>query len=90
MNPVKYIFLDEGGDLNFSPTGSKHFILTSVVLDRPFPLEGELSALRFDWIERGLNLEYFHASEDRQPVRNDVFARISEILNRIPIQGPAP
>jgi len=32
--------------------------------------------LKYDLVELGLNVEYFHASEDRQAVRNQVFAAV--------------
>ena len=72
-----YIFLDEGGDLNFSATGSKYFTLTSVACVRPFPVDGDLTSLRFDLIEEGTELECFHACEDRQAVRDRVFGLIA-------------
>jgi hypothetical protein len=31
-----YIFLDEAGNLDFSPTGTRYFILSSVAKERPF------------------------------------------------------
>ena len=39
-----------------------------------------LSSLKYDLIEVGLDIEYFHASEDRQAVRDQVFAIISNNL----------
>ena len=68
-----YIFLDEGGNLDFSPSGSRYFTLTGVLKYRPFRLYAALTELRFDLIENGLDIEYFHASEDRQPIRDLVF-----------------
>jgi hypothetical protein len=75
-----YVFLDEGGDLNFSPTGTRFFTLTSVLVQRPFPVDSAMTDLRFDLIEAGLDIEYFHASEDRQPTRDKVFAIIQAAL----------
>lgn len=85
--PPLYTFIDEGGDFNFSPTGSKYFTITSVTASRPFPLEEELAALRFDLLESGLNLEYFHASEDRQQTRDRVFALIQKDLRRLRVDS---
>jgi hypothetical protein len=80
---VSYIFLDEGGDLTFDPNGSKYFTLTGVLMKRPFTLEPALTELRFDLIEEGLELEEFHATEDRQATRNRVFATISDHLQSL-------
>ena len=77
-----YVFLDEGGNLDFSPSGTRYFTLTGVTLSRPFPCDSELHALRFDLIETGLDIEYFHASEDRQPVRDKVFEIVRGSLSR--------
>lgn len=73
--PPLYVFLDEGGNLDFSPSGSGFFTLTAVWLARPFPFESPLTSLRFDMIEDGPDIEYVHASNDRQVVRDTVVAR---------------
>ncbi len=82
-----YIFLDEGGNFDFSPTGTKYFTMTSVVKFRPFQAYSELVDLRYDLIEEGLNLEYFHASEDRQAIRNKVFEVLNNNLNRFRVDS---
>jgi hypothetical protein len=83
----RYIFLDEGGNLDFSPSGTKYFTLTTVTTSRPFLLYGPLSDLRYDLIEFGLDLEYFHATEDRQPVRDKVFAELAKKLSDLRIDS---
>lgn len=79
---VLYIFLDEGGNLDFSPSGTKHFTLTSLSKERPFEAYKELTELKYDLIELGTEIEYFHASEDRQAVRNRVFGTINAHLDQ--------
>jgi hypothetical protein len=76
MNHYRYILLDEGGNFDFSPKGTRFFTLTSVTKVRPFQIAPVLDHLKYDLIETGLDLEYFHASEDRQPVRDQVFTAI--------------
>lgn len=78
--PTFYVFIDESGDFNFSPNGTKYFTLTALSAVRPFPWEGPLTALKYDLLETRLNLEYFHAAEDRQQVRNQVFEIIGQHL----------
>lgn len=63
-----YVFLDEGRNLDFSSKG-------------PFSLDRALVSLRYDLLEEGLSLERFHASEDRQAVRNRVFGAIAKHLS---------
>ncbi len=54
-----YLSIDEAGNFDFGHTGTRHFVLTGVLMRRPFAhLAG---------------LEYFHASEDRQAVGDRVF-----------------
>ena len=71
-----YIFLDEGGNFDFSPTGSKYFTLTGVTRERPLTAYSDLVELKYDVLEDGLNIEYFHATADKQRVRDKVFAII--------------
>lgn len=82
-----YIFLDEGGDLNFSQSGTKFFTLTCVTKCRPFALDDHLLSLKYDLLEEGLGLERFHASEDRQHVRNRVFEKIANSLKSFRIDS---
>ena len=74
MKPrVLYIFLDEAGNFDFSLSGTPYFILGSLTKERPFHAYQELTELKYDLIEKGTDVEYFHAAEDRQEVRNKVF-----------------
>ncbi|KAB2878973.1 DUF3800 domain-containing protein [bacterium] len=69
-----YIFLDEAGNFDFSNKGTAFFTFTSFSLVRPFDAITELVDLKYDiWESGGLDLECFHASEDRQMVRDRVF-----------------
>lgn len=78
MKPrVIYIFLDEAGNFDFSPSGTPYFILGSLTKERPFKAYQELTDLKYDLIEQGTDVEHFHASEDRQEVRNNVFQIIA-------------
>jgi len=72
-----YIFIDEAGDFDFSPKGSKYLILTSVTTDNIMPLARELYGLKHDLISNtGLDVEYFHAYNDRPQVRDRVYSVI--------------
>ena len=78
-----FIFLDEGGDLDFSPKGSKYFTLTALSLAKPFPFAAALQELRYSLLERNIDLEYFHATEDQQHVRDQVFQIIQTGLTQV-------
>ena len=75
-----YVFLDEGGNFGFSPTGTRYFMLTALTTARPFGWDADLLSLKYDELERGLELEYFHAASDRQATRNRVFDVIERHL----------
>jgi len=87
MNNFLYIFLDEGGNFDFSPNGTKYFTITSVSAIRPFNFNPPIDSLRHDFIESGIGLEYFHASEDRQIVRDEVFKIITSNLKGFSIDS---
>jgi len=78
---VVYIFLDEAGNFDFSPGGTPWFILGSLTKERPFHAYRELADLKYDLIQEGADLEYFHAAEDKQDIRNRVFQIISDKLD---------
>lgn len=80
-----YVFLDEAGDFTFSTKGTRYFIVGSITTERPFPVYPDLTQLKYNLAEQGTDLEYFHASENAQAVRNQVFAIIREHLHGIRI-----
>ena len=82
-----YVFLDEGGNFDFSPKGTKVFTLTGVTKLRPFVLGRALETIKYDLIEQGLELERFHASTDKQWVRDQVFAEIRRHLEHLRIDS---
>jgi hypothetical protein len=82
-----YIFLDEAGNLDFSPNGTKYFLLGALTKERPFNAYKELTELKYDLVELGTDLEYFHASENAQPVRNRMFEIIRRNLGGVRIDA---
>jgi len=83
--PTTYLYIDEAGNLDFGEQGTRFFSLTGVVMHRPFRhLSGLLDA-RYDALEAGLDLEYFHASEDRQAVRDQVLERLQPYLPELAV-----
>lgn len=78
-----YIFLDESGNLDFNPSGSRYFVMTSVSIVRPFPWAAKLDDLKYDCIEFGQDLEDFHCAEDNWRARKGVFDIIASDLGAI-------
>lgn len=82
-----YVFLDEGGNFDFSVNGTKYVTLTTVSQQRPFSWFLELADLRYNYLESGLDIEQFHAAEDRQAVRDTVFEIITKHLGSLKIDS---
>jgi len=68
-----YLYIDEAGNFDFGRSGTRHFLLCGVLMRRPFKHLPGLLDVKYDFLEEGLDLEHFHASEDRQAVRDRVF-----------------
>lgn len=76
-----YVFVDEAGNFDFSPTGTKHFIITSMVKRRPFNAYLDLVNFKYDMMEKGYEQELFHATEDAYEVRNGVFSIMEKYIS---------
>jgi len=81
------MFLDEGGNFDFSPTGTKYFVFTCMTMQRPFPTYERLTTIKYDLLESGVDLHYFHASEDKQAVRDRVFGVIQSQLDHFTVDS---
>jgi hypothetical protein len=68
-----YLYIDESGNFDFGRSGTRHFLLCGVLMRRPFTHLPGLLDVKYDFLEKVLDLEHFHASEDRQAVRDRVF-----------------
>ena len=85
ISDTVYIFVDEAGDMDFSAKGSKHYMFNFLIKTRPFNLHEYISNYRYSLLERNLDplggkrldIEAFHASEDNQYVRGEIFNIIS-------------
>ena len=96
MNPINennltgktlYLFIDESGNFDFSPNGTKYFVLTALATFNPLTKREELIRLRYELLAEGTDQEYFHATEDTQKVRDQVFEILSKIDNTFEIHS---
>jgi hypothetical protein len=71
--------LDESGNLDFGAKGTKHFVLTAVESYLPVQSAKNLQELKYQLLLDNLDVEYFHASEDLQIIRDKVFTAISQL-----------
>jgi hypothetical protein len=77
-----YVFVDESGNLDFTPKGTKYFVLSAITATTPIKSSNILQGLKYDLLAEGSGgseLECFHASEDSQAVRNAVFEKIATL-----------
>lgn len=84
-NETLYMFLDEGGNFDFSPSGTKFFTLTCLTIQRPFPTYDRLTTIKYDLLENGMDIEYFHASEDKQVVRDQIYRVLQDNLSHFTV-----
>jgi len=85
-----YLYLDEAGNFNFNEYGSKYFILTCVVMRRPFDeVHGKLLDIKYDCIEIGLDLERFHASDDQQKTRDSFYSVLTQYADEYEVYSVA-
>lgn len=76
-----YIFIDESGDFNFSSKGSDYFFLTAISTIQPDRERNALKTLKYDFLKSGQDIEYFHAAEDKQTVRDAVFSILNKLVD---------
>lgn len=77
-----YIFLDEGGDFNFSDKGSEYFTISSFTTWRDWSeVYSKFEQQKYDLLEYGINQEKFHCCEDNPHVRNNIFNILNNYFN---------
>jgi hypothetical protein len=74
-----FVFLDESGNFDFSPNGSKFWSLTALCTLDPVEDRHKLTELLYELAAAGGGQECFHATEDFQSVRDEVFTRINQL-----------
>lgn len=77
-----YVFIDEAGNFDFSKKGTNHFVLTALCTFDPYSERSNFIKCRYDLMrDYNLDEEFFHASTDRQFVRDKVFSIIKSLPN---------
>ena len=74
-----YVFIDESGNFDFSSSGTGHFLMAAVIARDPIESSGALQRLKYELLTEGIDEPFFHASEDKQEVRDRVFSVINGI-----------
>lgn len=78
-NETLYIFIDEAGNFDFTSDGTKFFVLTAISTIQPLKSRNRFLELKYKLLRDGFNQEYFHATEDKQHVRDLMFDNIKEL-----------
>lgn len=79
MDPT-YLYLDEAGNFDFGPNGTRWLVLTCVKIPWDSRRISHVAQLRNDLLREGIGLEYFHASEDNRRVRQRFLETIAPWL----------
>lgn len=87
MNKTLFLFIDESGNFDFSPTGTKYFVLTCMSTFKPVEEREKLLKLRYELLTDSINQEFFHATEDKQIVRDKVFEIIKNLKDEIEVHA---
>ena len=74
-----FLFVDESGNFDFSPKGSRNFVLAGIATRHPLRSALKVSQLRYELLARGHNLSHFHATEDLQEVRDAMFRVVAQM-----------
>jgi Protein of unknown function (DUF3800) len=74
-----FLFLDESGNLDFSPSGTRYWSLTAFCTFHPSKGKEAFLDLLYSLADQGVAQEHFHATEDKQAVRDQVFERIGAL-----------
>jgi hypothetical protein len=68
-----FAYIDESGNFDFNHTGTKHLVMAVFCTTDPASNSFALAKLKYEIMGQGIDLANFHASEDLQRVRDQVF-----------------
>jgi hypothetical protein len=73
-----FAFFDESGEYTYHSKSGKYLVFTGIVTATPALFSHEFACLKYDLLQHGHCVERFHASEDKQFVRDRVFKIIAD------------
>lgn len=68
-----FAFLDEAGEYTFHSKSGAYLVYTGIITAIPTLFSQEFAALKYELLAQGHCVERFHASEDKQAIRDRVF-----------------
>ncbi len=87
MPRILYVFLDEGGNFDFSHKGTHHYSFSCVTMEREFSIYPDLDHYKYEIIEFGKDMEHFHCANDNTHVKARVFGIIQAHLRSLKIDS---
>lgn len=73
-----YILIDESGNFDFTSSGTKYFVVSGYLTTNPSDAVVDLYTLKYRLLSLGYEQECFHATEDKQFIRNDMYNIITK------------
>jgi hypothetical protein len=80
-----FVFVDEAGDLGFTPRSSRFFIIAYVMLDNPERVRITMRRLKRALRKKGQKINEFKHSKDDPKIRRAVF----DVISKIPMSAGA-
>lgn len=77
--PTLYVFVDESGNFDFSDNGTTHFVLGALATTDPTASARHAQRLKYRLLGDGHDISSFHASEDKQLVRDEVLRTMADL-----------
>jgi len=74
-----FVYVDESGNFDFTSGGTRHLVLSVFCTTIPAANTRSLSRIKYSFMNQGIDLANFHASEDLQTVRDRVFKAIASL-----------
>jgi len=72
-----FVFIDESGNFDFSPRGTRYFVMSAFVTETPLDCAKGLAQLTYEFLRRGFTSQVpFHASENSNGTRHRVVASL--------------
>lgn len=76
-----FIYIDDSGNSNFTNKGTEYLVVAGIATSKPEVSGSIIQALKYKFLRDGFDLTHFHASEDKQFVRDAFFATLRSCNN---------
>lgn len=81
-----FVFLDESGNLDFSPKGTDHFVMAAVYTMNPAETAAKMQELKYELLSAGSDDLDFHATNNSRGTRRRVRTTIQSMVDQIGVK----